>query len=131
MHSIKTTKSFKTVYNNGQHFANHLFVMYSLANNGHESRLGISISKKVGNAVVRNRLRRQVKEVMRLCAHSVAVGFDIVIVVRVAAGALAQEGAYQKVDKALTYLLRKLGLFAKANVVENAIDNIKENIGAS
>jgi len=110
MQSIRNTKSFKIVYNNGRHVANHLFVMYAFANDTDASRLGLSISKKVGNAVTRNRVRRLTKESLRLKAPAIATGFDIVIVARAATGALPREGSFQKVDKSLGALLARLAL---------------------
>jgi len=108
MQSIKKTKSFKIVYNGGRKCANHYFVMYANANNDRISRLGITISKKVGNAVVRNKIRRLVKESCRLRARRLKQGYDIVIVARVAAGDMPIGGSYAKVDKALESLFSRL-----------------------
>ena len=109
--TIKKTSSFKAVYAGGSQAANAYFVVYALPNNSCDSRLGLSISKKVGNAVKRNRIRRWVKEICRLNANRIANGFDIVVIVRVATGALPMRGSYQKVDKALEALFVRLKLF--------------------
>jgi len=108
MQSIKKTKSFKLVYNGGRQAVNPYFVMYALS--GDTTRLGISCSKKVGNAVTRNRIRRLVKESCRLRAAKVVDGYDIVIVVRHAVGTLPREGLFQKLDKSLESLFGKLKL---------------------
>ena len=84
------------------------FVVYALKNGDNENRLGISISKKVGKAVTRNRIRRLVKESCRLKAKRIAKGYDIVIVARHAAGSLG--GSFQNVDKALEALFGRLKL---------------------
>jgi len=107
---IKKTKSFKTVYNGGRKAVNAYFVMYMVSNGSNISRLGLSISKKVGKAVIRNRIRRLVKESCRLKAHKIITGFDIVVVARPLAGELPREGSFCKVDKALEQLLAKLQL---------------------
>ena len=102
--SIKKTKSFKNVYSCGRQEVNAYFVMYAIANNTGVNRLGVTVSKKVGKAVIRNRVRRLVKESCRLRAHRVSTGYDIVVVARAAAGALPREGSFNKVDKALETL---------------------------
>ena len=108
--SIKNTRSFKAVYSHGRHEANAYFVMYVMANDNGFNRLGLSISKKVGNAVVRNRIRRLVKESCRLMAYRVIRGFDIVIVARQAASSMPRDGAFCKVYKALESLFNRLQL---------------------
>ena len=108
--SIKATKSFKTVYSCGRQEVNAYFVMYAMTNDLEVSRLGITVSKKVGNAVVRNRVKRLVKESCRLMAHRFNNGFDIVVVARPAAGSLPKEGSFCKLGKALESLFYKLRL---------------------
>ena len=110
MQSIKKTQSFKTVYSRGRQQMNAYFVMYVIANNTNVNRLGVTVSKKVGKAVIRNRVRRLVKEICRLKAHRINNGFDIVIVARPAAGALPRGGSFCKLDKALESLFQKLQL---------------------
>jgi len=110
MHSIKKTKSFKIVYGSGRQAVNPYFVMYVRHNDSNISRLGITVSKKVGKAVIRNRVRRLVKESCRLRAAKVTKGMDIVIVARPAVANLEREVAFIKVDKSLEQLFRKLQL---------------------
>ena len=56
--SLKKNQDFKTVYGHGKSCANRYLVMYVLGNDSSGNRLGISVSKKVGNSVVRHRLTR-------------------------------------------------------------------------
>jgi len=112
MQSIKKTKSFKTVYDGGRHYVNPYFVAYALANNEEFNRLGVTVSKKVGNAVIRNRVRRLIKESCRHKAHRLKQGFDIVIIARAPVGELPKAGSFIKVDKSLESLLRKLRLIS-------------------
>ena len=108
--SITKTKAFRHVYSCGNQAVNAYFVVYAAENNTGASRLGITVSKKVGMAVVRNRVKRLVKESCRLRAHNIARGFDIVVVARPAVGALPREGSFSKVDKALEALFGRLQL---------------------
>jgi len=107
---IRKTKAFKAVYNNSSQSVNAYFAMYVMANNTMDNRLGVSVSKKVGKAVVRNRVKRLVKESCRLRASMIKNGYDIVVVARPAVGALPREGSFRKVDKALETLLGRLRL---------------------
>jgi ribonuclease P protein component len=77
---------FNKVYKYGKSTANRQFVLYVLRNEEVEHfRLGISVSKKIGKAVVRNRMRRLLKEIVRSLAPRIASHHDLVIVVRKAA----------------------------------------------
>jgi len=77
---------FSKVYNAGRSVANRQFVLYVMRNERVEHfRLGISVSKKVGKAVVRNRMKRLVKEIVRRLSPRVKPHHDMVIVVRNAA----------------------------------------------
>ena len=114
MYCLRKTREFKQVYSRGKYAADSLFVVYALANETDKTRLGISASKKVGNAVVRNRVKRWVKESYR--SHKVAVGYDLVIVARVPAGQLPKDGAFQKVSGSINRLFRKLGISADGDV---------------
>ena len=64
--SLKKNKDFQNVYKNGTSYANRYLVMYMLRNQVSRNRLGISVSKKVGNSVVRHRLTRLIWESSRL-----------------------------------------------------------------
>ena len=64
--SLKKTKDFQNVYRRGKSYANRYLVMYVLSNQTEGNRLGISVSKKVGNSVVRHHLARLVRESFRL-----------------------------------------------------------------
>ena len=117
--SIKKTVSFKAVYSHGRQAVNAYFVMYMLpdttAGTADVNRLGVTVSKKVGKAITRNRIRRLVKESFRLKAHRLKTGFNIVVVARAAVNKAVsnQPISYIKVDRALEQLLDKLNLLKK------------------
>ena len=80
--SLKKNSDFQNVYRNGKSYANKYLVMYVLENNSGKNRLGISVSKKVGNSVVRHRVTRLIRESIRLNLEQFEKGFDIVFVAR-------------------------------------------------
>ena len=83
--SIKSRQDFQAAYRGGKSFANKQLVMYVKRKNNTERRIGISVSKKVGNSVVRHRVTRLIRESFRLNKERLATGLDIVVVARVAA----------------------------------------------
>ena len=98
--SLKKNRDFRTVYRKGRSYANKYLVMYSMENHQSKNRLGISVSKKVGNSVVRHRIIRLVRESYRLHENMFNSGLDIVVVARgCAAGA-----SYQEIRDAVLYL---------------------------
>ena len=83
--TIKKNYEFRRVYKNGKSIVGRYLVVYYLKNNKTENRIGITASKKVGNSVVRNRVRRLIKETIIKFDDCLLHGYDIVIVARVAA----------------------------------------------
>ncbi len=105
--SLQKNSEFKRVYSKGKSVANHQLVIYKLKNNSNINRLGISVSKKVGNSVVRSRVKRLIKESYRLKDDNISkVGFDIVIIART----VASEANYKQIDTSLNKLLIKHSL---------------------
>ena len=72
--SLKSNRDFKTIYGKGKSFANKYLVMYVLENHLNKNRLGISVSKKVGNSVVRHHVTRLVRESYRLHEEMFKIG---------------------------------------------------------
>ena len=100
--SLKKNKDFKRVYENGKSRANKLLVMYVMRNGTERNRLGISVSKKVGNSVVRHRLTRLIRESYRLNEASFERGCDLIVVVRNG----AKEASYREIESALLHMGR-------------------------
>lgn len=80
--SLKNSIQFGRVYKNGKSRADRFLVMYVLDNDTDRNRLGISVSKKIGNSVVRHRMCRLIREAYRLHENVFNSGLDIVVVVR-------------------------------------------------
>ena len=98
--SLKNTQQFNNVYKSGKYYANKYLVMYVLENDLSFNRVGISVSKKVGNSVVRHRLTRLVRESYRLHEEIFNNGLDIVVVVRKDAALMT----YEKIESAFLHL---------------------------
>ena len=104
--SLKKNDDFRTVYKKGVSYANKYLVMYVLKNNQNKNRLGISISKKVGNSVIRHRFCRLVRESYRLHEEVFNSGLDIVVVARTS----AKGCNYHEIESALLHLGKLHGI---------------------
>ncbi|MBS4899496.1 MAG: ribonuclease P protein component [Clostridiales bacterium] len=105
--SLGKNRDFQRVYHNKRSFANKDLVMYISENSdfvdNNKNRLGISVSKKVGNSVIRHHLCRLIREAYRSNADQVINGYDIVVVVR----SELNGKSYADTEKALMHLLKK------------------------
>lgn len=81
-HSLSKTKEFQKVYHSGKSKANKYLVMYYKENDLEYNRLGISVSKKVGNSVVRHRVTRLIRESYRLNEKKLKQHYDLVVIAR-------------------------------------------------
>ena len=98
--SLKKTKEFTQVYKNGISYANRYLVMYKVENGLGKNRIGISVSKKVGNSVIRHRVTRLIRESYRLNKDKFSQGYDIVVVAR----ASAKDKQYKEIESALLHV---------------------------
>lgn len=98
--SLKKNRDFQTVYRKGKSYANKYLIMYILDNETDGNRLGISVSKKVGNSIVRHRLTRLIRECYRLQEGHFPRGLDIVVIAR----AGAKDRSYAEIESALVHL---------------------------
>ncbi len=103
---LKKNEDFRRIYARGASTANRLLVLYHLANGSSMSRLGISVSKKVGNSVVRHRTKRLIREAYRLGEGNIPAGLDFVVIARSAAAGKS----YAEIHDALFHLFRKAKL---------------------
>ncbi|OUM98848.1 MAG: ribonuclease P protein component [Paenibacillaceae bacterium ZCTH02-B3] len=104
---LRSRKDFRRVYRDGRSVANSRFVVYwRPRSEPGPFRLGVSASARLGKAVVRNRARRMVKEIVRLNADKLRDQVDLVIIVR----KQALELGFWDMEKSVLHLLRKAGL---------------------
>jgi ribonuclease P protein component len=101
--SVKKNRDFQKVFKTGRSYANKYLVMYVMKNEENAgNRIGISVSKKVGNSVVRHRVKRLIKESYRLNAVKISGSYDIVVVARQD----ARDRDYSEIESALMHLCK-------------------------
>lgn len=100
--SLKKNKDFQTVYRQGKSYANKYLVLYVMKNETQRNRIGISVSKKVGNSVVRHHLTRLIRESYRLQEEYFQSGYDLVVIARQS----AKDITYKEMKSALIHLAR-------------------------
>ena len=104
---LRSRSDFSRVYKTGRSFANSQFVVYWMKRPDTERfRAGVSVSRKLGGAVVRNRIRRVVKELIRLNADKIADKTDFIVIVRRPALGMKTKD----LERSLLHALRKAGL---------------------
>lgn len=82
---MKKNKDFISLFKKGQVVVGRTCVVYFRPNHSAYNKIGVASSKKIGNAVKRNRARRVIRTAYRLCEKDFPIGFDIVCVARQAA----------------------------------------------
>ncbi len=102
MERIRKSEEFESVYQSGKSHANKYFVIYMSKNDFGINRLGVSVSKKVGNSVIRHRIKRLVKESFRLHEDMFNSGLNIVVIARKDAFGIT----YEETTKALLHLMK-------------------------
>ena len=119
--SLKKYGDFQRVYKKGKSYANKYLIMYVLKQDTQENRIGISVSKKVGNSVVRHRLTRLIRESYRLNETRFVRGLDIVVIARPG----AKERNFFDIESALLHLGKLQGILEQEKEKEVNIENEK------
>ena len=114
IYRLKKNFEFKIVYRRGKSFANEILVMYILSNRKNKdknfnfyNKLGVSVSKKVGNSVVRSRSKRLISESFRLNYYSIINGYDFVFIARNP----VKDKSYIEVERSMKNLIKRAGLY--------------------
>ena len=111
MESLKKNEDFRNCYRSGKSYAHHYLVLYVWKNGKDHNRIGISVSKKVGNSVVRHHITRLVRESYRLHEDMFNSGLDMAVVARSA----ASKARYTDIEKAL------MDLAGRANLLHETV----------
>lgn len=105
--SLNQNTQFRRLYYRGKPAHSPILVMHSMPNGLKINRFGITVSKKIGNAVKRNKVRRRIYEAFRQYEPSLKLGFDIVIVAK----ASATDAEFDRYYRVIGGMLKKADLF--------------------
>jgi ribonuclease P protein component len=116
---LASNKDFKKVYSNGRSVVDRYMVIYYTPNGKKCSRIGFSVGKKLGNAVVRNRYKRILREITRINEKELSKGYDIVIIAR---PRIAGE-QYRVIEKSFLKLVKRTEMFRNEMKALESPDN--------
>lgn len=103
---LKKNSDFNIVYSKRRSMANKLLIIYINENELNNNRVGFVVSKKVGNSVVRSKVKRLMKESYRINGHRFKEGYDIIFIAR----AGCKSSTFKEVESAILHLMRKMKL---------------------
>ena len=104
--TVKENYEFRRIYRKGRSAVSPCMVVYCQKNRQGRSRLGVTVSTKLGHAVVRNKVRRRLREIYRLNRDHMVPGYDVIVVARTRAAA----APYRRLEREYLSLLNKLEL---------------------
>ena len=108
---VKREKDFKAIFKEGTSFANRKFVVYQLENQQNHFRVGLSVSKKLGNAVTRNQIKRRIRHIIQNAKGSLVDHVDFVVIVRKGVETLE----YAEMEKNLLHVLKLSKIYQEGN----------------
>ena len=108
---VKREKDFKAIFKDGTSFANRKFVVYQLENQQNHFRIGLSVSKKLGNAVTRNQIKRRIRHILQSVKGSLVEHVDFVVIARKGVETLE----YAEMEKNLLHVLKLSKIYQEGN----------------
>ena len=114
---VKKEKDFSAIFKNGESFANRKFVIYRLANTEQHFRVGLSVSKKLGNAVTRNQIKRRIRHILIEHKNQLVENVDFVVIARKGVEILD----YAEMEKNLLHVLKLSKIYQEGNGSEKEI----------
>jgi len=103
-HRLRKNEHFQAVFQRGTSAANKQFVLYSARQEGQAAfRAGISVSKKIGNAVIRNRVKRLIREAVARLEYAIPKGVDLVIIARPGVESMSLEN----IEQSLLHVMKR------------------------
>ena len=108
---VKREKDFKAIFKEGTSFANRKFVVYQLENQKNHFRVGLSVSKKLGNAVTRNQIKRRIRHIIQNIKGSLVEDVDFVVIARKGVENLE----YAEMERNLLHVLKLSKIYREGN----------------
>ena len=108
---VKREKDFKAIFKDGTSFANRKFVVYQLENQQNHFRVGLSVSRKLGNAVTRNQIKRRIRYILQSVKGSLVEHVDFVVIARKGVETLE----YAEMEKNLLHVLKLSKIYQEGN----------------
>ncbi|EID24880.1 ribonuclease P protein component [Streptococcus oralis SK1074] len=108
---VKREKDFKAIFKDGTSFANRKFVVYQLENQQNHFRVGLSVSKKLGNAVTRNQIKRRIRHILQSVKGSLVEHVDFVVIARKGVETLE----YAEMEENLLHVLKLSKIYQEGN----------------
>jgi len=116
---VRTDKRFQEIRQQGRSYVNHLLVLCVLPNDLPYTRFGFTVNSRIGNAVQRNRIKRRLREIMRLQQDSLQPGWDIILIARQP----IRSADYHEMETACARLLRRAQLLQAADARSTGVSN--------
>ena len=114
---VKKEKDFSAIFKKGESFANRKFVIYRLENDEQHFRVGLSVSKKLGNAVTRNQIKRRIRHILIEYKNQLVENVDFVVIARKGVEILD----YAEMGKNLLHVLKLSKIYQEGNGSEKEI----------
>ena len=108
---VKKEKDFNAIFKEGESVANRRFVIYRLANSKEHFRVGLSVSKKLGNAVMRNQIKRRIRHILIDHRNELVDNIDFIVIARKGVENLD----YAELEKNLLHVLRLAKIYQEGN----------------
>ena len=108
---VKKEKDFNAIFKEGESVANRRFVIYRLANSQEHFRVGLSVSKKLGNAVMRNQIKRRIRHILINHGNELVDNIDFIVIARKGVENLD----YAELEKNLLHVLRLAKIYQEGN----------------
>ncbi len=109
MYRLRSNMEFRKVYSGGKTYWNRNLVLYVRKNNLSHNRVGYSITKKVGNSVVRNKIRRRMKEIYRLNLSELKGDYDLIFIPK----KNVVDISYKELESAMFHIMKLAGILKK------------------
>jgi len=103
---LKKNSDFNVVYSKRRSMANKLLIIYITENELNNSRVGFVVSKKVGNSVIRSKVKRLMKESYRINDNRFKLGYDIIFIAR----AECKNSTFNEIESAIIHLMKRMKL---------------------